>query len=104
MSSIITIPKKVKIGSMEYDISLENEVIVGEGQVYNGLIIFDDLVIRLWSNRSAQRLEETFIHEVLHGILRERDILIEDEEELVEMLGKGIYQFIIDNPNIFKGE
>lgn len=105
MSDILTVPKKVKIGSMEYNVNLEGEPIVCEGRLYDGLILYDELLIRLHSNRATPRVEETFLHEILHGILRERDINFgEDEEEVVEMLGKAMYQFIKENQIIFKGE
>jgi len=35
------------------------------------------------------------------GIVFDRDIKTEDEEDLVEKLAKGLHQVIVDNPKMF---
>ena len=47
-----------------------------------------------------------FLHEMIHGVFAaycDRTISAANEEKLVEQISKGIYQVIIDNPEIFNG-
>jgi len=39
-------------------------------------------------------------HEILHGIREHAGLEIENEEEIVEMFSKGIYQVLQDNGNL----
>lgn len=95
------IKSNIKIGSMVYRIEITNEPILMNCQECKGIIEYDDLVIRISDKIASQRQEETFIHEVLHGIIRERNLNLEDEEIIVEELSKGLYQVIRDNKGIF---
>jgi hypothetical protein len=95
------IREKIKIGSMEYKVIKTDEVLILDNQVCNGIIDYEDLVIKISTDRSNQRQEETFIHEALHGIIRDRNLIFEDEEMIVEEISKGLYQVIKDNPHIF---
>lgn len=96
------IKDKIKISSMEYKVTFTDEDIVLDNKLCNGTIDYENLIITLCSNRSLQRQEETFIHEVVHGIIRERNLILEDEEMIVDEISKGLYQVIKDNEDIFK--
>lgn len=96
------IKDKVKIGSMEYEVIKTDKPILLDDKVCNGIIDYENLFIEISTNRAAQKQEETFIHEVLHGIIRERNLILEDEEMVVEEISKGLYQVIKDNIDIFK--
>lgn len=98
----MVIKDKIKIGAMTYDVIKTHEVIVLDNQVCNGVIDHEDLVIKISTDRSEQRQEETFIHELLHGIIRERNLILEDEEMIVEEISKGLYQVIKENKEIFR--
>ena len=39
---------------------------------------------------------------MLHGIIRERNLNVENEELIVEEIALGLHQVIRDNPKIFK--
>lgn len=96
------IENKIKIGSMEYEvIKTDNPILLGN-EVCNGIIDYENLFIEISNNRAIQKQEETFIHEILHGIIHERNLILEDEEMIVEEISKGLYQVIKDNPEIFK--
>lgn len=96
------IKDKIKIGSMEYEVIKTDKPILLYNEACNGIIDHENLFIEISINRATQKQEETFIHEVLHGIIRERNLILEDEEMIVEEIGKGLYQFIKDNPEVFK--
>ena len=98
----MVIKDKIKIGSMEYEVKKTDKPILLDNQVCNGIIDYENLFIEINKNRATQKQEETFIHEILHGIINDRNLILEDEEMIVEEISKGIYQVIIDNPEIFK--
>jgi hypothetical protein len=41
------------------------------------------------------------VHEILHGIVFTTGLNLEDEEITVNVLAKGLYQVIKDNPSLF---
>lgn len=96
------IKDKVKIGAMEYEVIKTDKPILLDNEVCNGVIDYGNLFIEINNNRAIQKQEETFIHEILHGIIRERNLILEDEEMIVEEISKGLYQVIKDNKEIFK--
>lgn len=93
---------KVKIGSVEYQVIRTDKPVLLDNKVCNGIIDYENLFIEISTNRANQRQEETFIHEILHGIIHERNLILEDEEMIVEEISTGLYQFIKDNPKIFE--
>lgn len=92
------IPEKIRIGGIEYAIEYGENVRVGNQLCY-GAISYDKNVITLSSNDGAehQRRCVTLWHEILHGIREHAGMEIENEEEIVEMFAKGIYQVLQDN-------
>lgn len=95
------IKDKIKIGSMEYEVIKTDKPILLNDQACNGVIDYENLFIEISTNRATQKQEETLMHEVLHGIIHERNLILEDEEMIVEEISKGLYQVIKDNPDIF---
>ncbi|RDY22870.1 hypothetical protein CHF27_011150 [Romboutsia maritimum] len=93
---------KIKIGSMEYKVTKTDKPLILDNKECKGTIDYENLVINISTNIAEQRQEETFIHEVLHGIIRERNLILEDEEMIVDEISKGLYQVIKDNMDIFR--
>lgn len=98
----MVIKDKIKIGSMEYEVVKTDKPILLDDQACNGIIDYEKLFIGISTNRAEQKQEETFIHEILHGIINDRNLILEDEEMVVEEISKGLYQVIKDNPEVFK--
>lgn len=96
----MNIPKKVKIGFKTYEIQKLNSDVIANSKVCYGSIQYNDGTINISTLHSEDMQKCTLIHESIHGIDDIFDIGLEEEQ--VVKLGKGIYQFIIDNPNIFK--
>lgn len=99
----MNIPEKVRIGSVDYDVHLTKENLVCKNQESYGLIDYNYHLIKINEIlQDKQGLEQTFLHEMLHGIIRERNLTVENEELVVEEMALGLHQVIRDNPKIFK--
>jgi hypothetical protein len=101
----LNIPNKVRIGSMDYKVELTEKTLGLNGKVCYGTIDYDKHLIQINSEiQDKQGNEQTFLHELAHGIVRERnlDIEISDEETIVDEIAMGLHQVIRDNPDIFK--
>lgn len=99
----MNIPNNVRIGSSDYEIHRTINPIIMDGKACFGTIDYDFGIINLnESIQGQQQLEKTFLHEVLHGMFREQNIEIENEEEIVEKLAISLYQLIRDNQELFK--
>lgn len=92
------IPDSIRIGGIEYAISLKQDVNNGAKIAY-GQIDYDRCEIELSSSipMNHQRLCTVLWHEILHGIREHAGLEIKNEEEIVEMFSKGIYQVLQDN-------
>lgn len=92
------IPEKVRIGGVEFAIKYEPNLRLGNDLCY-GLFKGDDSEIWLSTTDGTehQRRCQTLWHEILHGIRNHAGLEIENEEDVVEMFAKGIYQVLQDN-------
>lgn len=98
------IPVKVRIGSIYYDVIVEDKTIVLDSSQCKGKIDYDFHKINIDSSiQDEQGQEQTFLHELIHGIARERSLDFDnpDEETIVDGLAIGLHQVIMDNPEIF---
>ncbi len=92
------IPDSVRIGGVEYPVKRVPNLNDNEHVAY-GQINFDDCVIELSSTHGTGHEKQCQIlwHEILHGIRNHAGLQIEDEEAVVDMFAKGIYQVLQDN-------
>lgn len=92
------IPKSVRIGGVEYEV-IDNVSGLNDGQnVLAGEINYNDSVIRLNEVVAGHQMKcITLWHEILHGIRNHAGIEIADEETVVELFARGIYQVLQDN-------
>ena len=92
------IPESVRIGGVEYEICYKGNLRDGTELLY-GCISYDDCTITLSETDGTghQKRCQTLWHEILHGIRNHAGMEIENEEEIVEMFAKGIYQVLQDN-------
>ncbi|HBF0312771.1 hypothetical protein ACRVX5_12030 [Clostridioides difficile] len=99
----MNIPKQVKVGGLSYKIEETEEPILINNQLCYGSADYGNEVIKLSSSLQSQRVKKiTFLHELFHCIFNDRCIESEDEEYLVDVLAKGLYQVVTDNPEIFE--
>ncbi len=92
------IPDSVRIGGVEYEIQINDIVRIGTELCY-GSIDYTESVIQLSEGDSKGHQHQciTLWHEILHGIFNHAGFKVENEEEIVEILSKGIYQVLQDN-------
>lgn len=89
--------KKVKIGGLRYTVSeVEDLGHVERSPGMLGCIDYHQLTLKIEKNIHSKMQEQTFIHELAHGILVEAGY--EDhEEEQANRIGKVLYQVLKDN-------
>lgn len=90
----MTIPDRVKIGPVEYNIK-ENPRYVAENLV--GQIMYYESVIELQPNLSPAMAEIGLWHEMFHGILLQGGFR-EHDERLLDVLAHGVVRLLQDNP------
>lgn len=103
----MNIPEKIRIGSSDYSVVLTDDNLVCNGQESYGWIDYNYHLIKINKNiQDKQGQEKTLLHELIHGIVRERslDVANSNEEIIVEEIAMGLHQVIRDNPEIFKEE
>ena len=98
------IPNSVRIGGIEYEVQYTENLRNGTDLCY-GMISFEDGTIQL-SNTDGMGHEHrciTLWHEILHGIREHACFHMdpEEEERIVEVFSKGIYQVLQDNGRRF---
>lgn len=100
------IPNTVKIDGMNYTIKLTNETIMNEDyKVLLGRINYNLCEIVLDGNANEQTIKATLMHEIVHGIMKERNIDMQTEEEtFIDEIAKGFYNLLNDNPDMFSNK
>lgn len=101
----MNIPAKIRIGSMNYSVVLTDKTILKGSQQCYGHIDWEQHIIEIdKALQDVQGQEQTFLHEIVHGIIHERNLDMQnmDEEIVVDELAMGLHQVILDNPDIFK--
>ena len=96
------IPRKVRIGGVDYAVKHTDHSSVGNTLCY-GTFDSEKCVIELSNGRelAKERVHQTFLHEILHGVIFAMGLELDDEENAVGTIAKGLYQVIADNPAIF---
>lgn len=92
------IPESVRIAGVEYKVVIVSNLMSGATAAY-GHIDYDNTRIELSDTFGAEHQKRCQIlwHEILHGIRENNGMEIENEEAVVDMFAKGIYQVLQDN-------
>lgn len=96
------IPESVRIHGVEYKVVLVQNLMNGATAAY-GHIDYENSVIELSDTFGTEHQKrcQVLLHEILHGIREANGMKIENEESVVDMFAKGIYQVLQDNGTRF---
>lgn len=97
------ITNSIKICGINYAIE-EQEYLIDGNDLLHGTIEYDNarIIISTRNNRNEQLKLITFMHEIMHAMARHfGDHETNDNEAIIDMFAKGMYQVIIENPAIF---
>ena len=100
----MNIPSKVKIDGMEYEVIKTDETLTNDNRVCRGIIEYEHRKIKLNTLcQDEQGMKVTLMHEIVHGIMKERNIDMQTEQEtFIDEIAKGFYNLFNDNPDMFK--
>lgn len=93
--------KKLKLGYKTFNIIKEKEIIRLPNELL-GEISYMEEVIRISNKISQNEQNQTFMHEMIHGLLDKigyNEMAV--DEKFVDRLATGLYEVIKDNPQIF---
>jgi hypothetical protein len=95
------IPNAVKIAGLEYNVTDVDGLAEHHGLC--GQVLYERCLIKLDSSLPADKKEQVFVHELVHGIF-EQSGYDEQNEEMVNRLGIVLYQVLKDNKLYFGKE
>lgn len=90
------IPNKVKVGAVDYDITVKPFIEANGSRNYQGACEYGKTEISILDDISEERKEDTFIHELTHAIFYEAGFEDQDED-VINRVGKVLHQVIQDN-------
>ncbi len=92
------IPESIRIAGVEFAIEYVPHLNNGTNLAY-GHIDYENSIISLSNTNGTehQRRCQILWHEILHGIRENNGMTIENEEAVVDMFARGIYQVLQDN-------
>lgn len=97
---------KVKIDQVTYDISEVSGPILVDHRECKGCIDYNINKIELLAANGPSQTQVTLMHEIVHGIVYERDldryIKGDENEDFTDAMAKAIMQLIRDNPGLVK--
>lgn len=96
------IPESVRIGGVEYTVEYTENLNNGINLAY-GHIDYENCTIELSKTIGTEHQKRCIIllHEILHGIRNHAGLEIDNEEQVVDMFAKGLYQVLQDNGKRF---
>ena len=95
--------QKFTVGVHKY-LAVEHPVHPGQTLEVLGLCDNDAQMIALDPEQGPDKLRETYLHEHLHamiGLAGMRDMLGDNEEEVVKRISPILLQFLRDNPGVY---
>lgn len=100
--SHIQIPDTIKIAGFNYDIVKKPSAFVGKaGTALDGQHHYATKTITVSGEGCKEYQALVFLHEVCHAIIEAYVAPDRHDEHFVEQFSKGLYQAIVDNPDIF---
>lgn len=99
----MNIPSKIRIGACDYEVTSADQKLYIDGEQKVGIIDYMNHEIKIDSScQDIQSMEETFLHEIIHGIIKDRKLKFDDEELICDSFAIALQQIIRDNPKMFE--
>lgn len=92
------IPDSIRIHGVEYTVKYTDSLNNGINVCY-GHIDYENSCIELSATHGTEHQKRCQVlwHEILHGIREQNGMTVENEEAVVDMFARGIYQVLQDN-------
>lgn len=92
------IPESVRIAGVEYAVREVENLNDGTRMAY-GHIDYEssEIVLSSTTNMDHQKKCITLLHEIFHGIIQNSGIDVKNEEAVVDVFARGVYQVLQDN-------
>ena len=92
----MTMPEKVIVSGVEYQVKEVDLVVVGDSTSYIGSCDYMSSEIQVIKGLTKTRKEQTLVHEILHACFHEAGFN-EQDEDVVNRVGIVLYQVLKDN-------
>lgn len=93
------LPTQLKVGGVTYTVE-EQENLINTDDAW-GRVDYFDSHIRVDTSLSAERKEQTLIHELTHAIFLEAGYK-EQDEDMINRVSIVLHQVLKDNPQLLK--
>lgn len=99
----MTIPTKIKVGYLEYDVQLHQLLNNDAGVALYGQHSAFETWIKINLNANPAQMKASLVHELLHAVLDQYyPAHLANEERLVNALTTGLTNLFNDNPELGK--
>ncbi len=97
------IPDSIRIGGVDFTVTSIPRLLSDDDTLLCGQIAHRNSAIQINSDISPDMQCISMLHEILHGIAAHAQLKLgEQEETIVDVFARGIYQVIQDNPDLMK--
>ena len=103
----MTIPTKIKIGSIVYEIETTDTPLIVDNKVCSGKVqyLYSKIQLSGEDMQGEQARNVTFWHEIVHAIVYDRGLdWGKDNELFTEELAKGLHSLMVDNSFLMPGQ
>jgi hypothetical protein len=95
----MTIPEKVKIAGLTYNIK-PVDIVDEDNHNTDGKILYTQGEIRLKNSLSPDYAQCALLHEIMHGIFFACNL--KQDENVIDRISSMLYAVIVDNPQLFR--
>jgi hypothetical protein len=98
------IPRRVTIEGTTWDVKRKRNLLDDESKPVFGLCDYNANTLWIDSSQSLEAQQQTFIHEVLHALIEEKELELIDDEKLVRLLEGPLFRFLMSNGEALFGQ
>jgi len=91
--------KKIMIGPIPYDVTIEDRILNSQNQDLNGEIYYERGTIKISKDCHPVVQKVVVLHEVIHGVLDTAGIT-DHQEPWIVAVSNGLIKAFMDNPDL----